>query len=370
MGSVDDDHADETVDEVATEVGTLDVLEDSPLSALALDRASIDMQVATAKKYPRSITKALKEAEEMACMDPDTAGSMFYHLPRGKGIDGPSVRLAEIMLYSWQNMRAEAGAISEDRKYVTAMGTAFDLERNIAVRITVKRRITDKDGNRYNDDMIGVTMNAATSIAFRNAVFKCIPASFSNRIYHRARRVSAGEGKDIDSVRTKVLDFFGQHGVKPDQVYKLVGVEGFQDLGTGQIITLRGIATAIRDGDTTIEQTFNPPRESEEAQSLDEALMSDDDDEVEKDEKATGKKAGKKAGGRSKKKAAEKKPEDPDLTEAIAKVEKKADALAKAGALAMETSEAVEEAVAAEDMDKLIDLDTELARLMKTHGVK
>ena len=39
----------------------------------AIDRASIDMQIATAKQYPRSITKSLREAMDLATLDEATA---------------------------------------------------------------------------------------------------------------------------------------------------------------------------------------------------------------------------------------------------------------------------------------------------------
>jgi hypothetical protein len=60
---------------------------------------------------------------------------MFYKLPRGgKKIEGPSVRMAEVVAYSWGNLRVDARIATGGAKTVTAVGTAFDLERNVAVR--------------------------------------------------------------------------------------------------------------------------------------------------------------------------------------------------------------------------------------------
>src|SRR5678816_4803120 len=98
---------------------------------------------------------------------------MFYSLPRGgRNIVGPSVRFAEVVASSWGNIRSGARIIDIDDKFITAQGQCFDLEKNICVQVEVKRRITKKDGKRYDDDMIGVTGNAACSISLRNAVFK------------------------------------------------------------------------------------------------------------------------------------------------------------------------------------------------------
>ena len=61
----------------------------------ALNRSEIDIQIQTAKRFPRSISQFKKTALAMATIDEETAGSMFYKVPRsGKTIEGPSVRLA------------------------------------------------------------------------------------------------------------------------------------------------------------------------------------------------------------------------------------------------------------------------------------
>jgi hypothetical protein len=219
-----------------------------------VDRASVDVQVSTAKKYPRSITKSLKEAMDLATLDAETAASCFYALPRaGKTIEGPSARLAEIMAYSWGNLRVDAGVVGDDATHVTAQGTCFDLEKNVAVRVRVRRRITDRNGKRLNDDMIVVTGNAATSIALRNSVFKVIPAALTQRIYQAARAASVGQAGTLAQTRQNAMAWFAKAGVVEAQVFKLLGVQGLDDIGTDELITLRGVITAIRDGDTTVE---------------------------------------------------------------------------------------------------------------------
>lgn len=261
--------------EVETEEGAgvvLELLEGSEALS-AVDRAAIDIQVATAKQYPRSVDKALKEALTLATLDEDTAASMFYALPRGgKTIEGPSARLAEVMTYAWGNLRADADIVAEDRTHVTAMGTCFDVERNIAVRVRVKRRITDRHGRRYNEDMIGVTANAAISIALRNAVFKVVPMAFVRRIYGAARKASLGEAGTITQKRQKALEWFANAGVKDAQVFDVLGVKGLDDIGEDELITLRGFVTALKDGDTTIEQVFRRHDVSDGAGELNDAL--------------------------------------------------------------------------------------------------
>ena len=268
-------------DELETIVEDVEELEvlDGTLALTAVDRAAIDIQIATAKAYPRSVTKALQEAETLVRLDAETARSCFYRLPRGKDrdgnaqyIEGPSVRMAEIMAHSWGNLRIDADVVAIEEKWAVAMGTCFDLEKNVAVRVRVRRRITDRYGKRFNEDMIGVTSNAAISIAVRNAVFKVIPNAFTRQLFKKAQQASLGSGT-MQEKRKKALDEFAKLKVKPDQLFSLLGIAGEDDIGIEHLITLHGLLTAINDGDTTVEQTFYPSAEkSNGAQELDQAL--------------------------------------------------------------------------------------------------
>ncbi len=312
------------------EVGTLQTM-DGAGSLGAVDRAAIDIQVATAKQYPRSVDKAIKEALTLATLDEDTAASMLYALTRsGKAIEGPSARLAEVMAYSWGNLRVDADVVAEDKTHVTAMGTCFDLEKNVAVRVRVKRRITDKRGRRYNEDMIGVTSNAAISIALRNSVFKVVPRAFVDRIYLAARKASLGEGGTITQKRQSALEWFGKLGVKPEQVFELLEVKGLDDVGEDQLVTLRGLVNAIKEGEQSVESIFHRSRHSEGTDELNEALKGD------------GQKSGRAGSSKSKKN------EDPNAPPTDGEIANLKELLVKAAAvnkLSMEDSEAYELAI-------------------------
>jgi len=266
-GPITNGHPD---DDAETKIESLDA---GSLALTAVDRASIDSQVATAKRYPRSITKSLQEALTLATLDEETAGSMFYAVPRDKKmIEGPSARLAEIIAYSWGNLRADADIVDEGRTHITAMGTCFDLEKNVAIRVRVKRRITDKHGKRYGEDMIGVTSGAAISIALRNSVFKVVPRALVDRIYQAARKASLGRGGTIAQKRQKAFELFAKMGVKPEEIFKALDVVGMDDIGEEQLVVLRGLANALKDGETTVEQTFRPTSQSRTTTDLNAAL--------------------------------------------------------------------------------------------------
>ena len=104
------------------------------------ERANIDIQVSTAKQYPRSISRCANNAVALVTMDKDTAQSCGYALPRGgKPITGPSVHLAKIIAQQYGNLRAEAKVVEITDKHVVSRGTAWDLENNYAVSFEVRR---------------------------------------------------------------------------------------------------------------------------------------------------------------------------------------------------------------------------------------
>ncbi len=241
--------ADESSREVLTaEAGTLAIL----------NKSEIDQQITTAHKYPRSIRHFRDECEAMVTLSESVAGDCIYAVPRdGKTIEGPSARFAEIVASAWGNCRAGARTIDEAGDFVTAQGVFHDLERNVAITYEVKRRITDRNGRRYKPDMIGVTANAACSIALRNAILKGVPKAFWSDMYDAARKVVMGDSKTLANRRAFALGVLQKFGATEEMVLRMLGHEGVEDITLEDLVTLRGIAVAIRDGDTTLEQAFS-----------------------------------------------------------------------------------------------------------------
>lgn len=251
-------------------------LEPRPIEVLApttvqlLQSAELDQQIATAKKYPRSIEEFYRRARTLATMNPQIAESLTYVLKRdSKKITGPSARFAEVIASQWGNCRYGARVVAEDGDFVTAQGVFHDLESNSQVTFEVKRRIVDKNGQRYSVDMVGVTANAACSIALRNAVFKGVPKAIWEPVHAEAVRVARGDVATLTTRRTDMLEKFKTLGVKPEELYAVLEVKGLADIGLDEMVELGGIYTAITDGDATVEQVFRGGRR---APAADESL--------------------------------------------------------------------------------------------------
>lgn len=246
----------------------------SPGSLATIVREEFDISIATAKKYPRSLTKFREDAMTMATHDVDVAASCFYKLRRNskdgaKSIEGPSVRLAEIVASAWGNLRFGARIIGQEDGFIIAQGIAHDLETNVSTTVEVRRRITTSEGKLYGADMIGVTANAACSIALRNAIFKAVPFSYAKAVYEAAKKTAIGDAKTLVERRTKMVQEFAKMGVTMEQILAYTGKTGADDLGLAEIEDLIGAFNAIKDGDSTVDEVFGkkgpeqPKRKSE-----------------------------------------------------------------------------------------------------------
>jgi hypothetical protein len=225
--------------------------------ATAIAKAELDTRITTARAYPRSIHAAMQDIRSLATYNEKTAESMMYALPRGnKPIRGPSIRLAEIVSQCYGNCVSESRVVAIDKvnKIITAEGLFTDLQTNSTVKASVERRISDKHGRLYSDDMIAVTGNAARSIARRNAVFAGVPKAIWEPAYEAAEQVVAGDVATVAVTREKAIKAFAVYGLKPEQVFKLIDVKGEQDIGLTEVISLRAMFSSIKNGEATVEE--------------------------------------------------------------------------------------------------------------------
>lgn len=241
-------------DEVREVVVTLGALEQQT-------RGEIDIQIATAKRFPRSVSLAMKDAMSLACLSEEVAEQCIFAKPQSDGsvIEGPSVRLAEILVSSWGHMRSEARIVEEAEKYIVSRGTTWDLEKNVAVAMEVRRSIVKRDGKRFGNEMVTTASNAANAISYRNSVFKIIPRALWEPIYKAAKGVAVGKAETLIAKRAKMVDYFVKMGVTNPRLFARLGVKGIEDITLDHLGLLRGLANAIKEGEATVDEAFPVP---------------------------------------------------------------------------------------------------------------
>lgn len=225
----------------------------------AMMRAEIDTQVATARQYPRSIKSAINNILTLATLDEETATECIYALKRGgKPIRGPSIRLADIIASQWGNCRDGAQVITIDRvnKIITSEGVYHDLETNRGTRATVQRRISDKHGRLFSDDMIAVTGNAANSIARRNAILAGVPKAIWRKAVEACERIIRGDAVTLVERRGEALKALAHFNFSEEQIFAFLDVQGADDIDLDDLVSLRTLYANLKNGETTTEEVL------------------------------------------------------------------------------------------------------------------
>lgn len=226
-------------------------------------KGEIAALIEIAHRYPRNEERAINKAAAMACESEEVAQGCFYSVPRaGKRVNGPSVRLAEILASQWGNLHVGVRVLDEGEREVMVEGVCIDLESNVRVVIPKRRRIVNKEGERYSEDMIQNTINAASSIAFRDAVFRVIPRMYVNKINEMARTVALGGAKSMKERRHNAVKYWENLGVDKKKLLTHLGYKDVDSITVDDLDYLLGLAAGIKNRDYDVDEAFRMPREN------------------------------------------------------------------------------------------------------------
>lgn len=224
------------------------------------------LQYQVAERRPRKPSKVRDNLVEIVTLDPESAQESMYALPRaGKPVIGPSIRFAEALKQAWGNcwVSSEVRTINREEKYVESIGLFIDFETNAVTEFTHQRSIAGRNGRIFSDDMIRVTANAASSIAMREAILKGVPKPIWRAAWEAVQKIIAGDVMTLVENREKAIRAFAVYGVKPEQVFAALGIADERDVTLEHITVLRGMFSALRSGEETVENMFRPQGQKE-----------------------------------------------------------------------------------------------------------
>lgn len=251
----------ETNDRKVTDADLLPALPDTSAAIANAIKGEVDSQIATARAFPRDMKTFLVELRTMATLSEDVAASCFYRLRRKekdggtKMIEGPSVRFAELAVYAYRNNRIQARTSHDDGNYVYCVGTALDLERNVGIQTEVRRRITNREGRRFNDDMVAVTANAGNSIALRNAAFRMIPRALWEPLLEEAKKTAIGTQKSFGERKSKVIEALVQKfALTVEEICAYLEIPNLEAMTYEHLEDAIGLGTGLKDGDIKIDE--------------------------------------------------------------------------------------------------------------------
>jgi hypothetical protein len=217
---------------------------------------------------------ALKELE----LAPEFAKRAWYAIPYKDGdkvvnVEGPSIKAAMALARRWGNC-ANGGRVVEnldDR--IIVEGVFLDYETNLRTMrtVSVAKRFWSKKTNSViplRDDRLNMAIQSGMSKAIRNAILSSIPASLVDAYVAHAKKVAAAalKGNVAPGAKPKTakeqieasIRWFVAQGAADKSVREYLdglGMETDDDILTHII----GLGTAIRDGQTNIEEVFGKP---------------------------------------------------------------------------------------------------------------
>lgn len=253
---------------------TLAVVETASTAIAAQSKAMVESRYIMAMRQPRNMDSVRQELLK-ECRRPSFANnkSAFYVKPIGQGVEGLGIRFVEVALRCMKNVLVETTMIFEDDIKEVHRVSVTDLEANITypldVRVskTVERSKPNSDGsyisvrkNSYNKDVFTVIgtdddllnkRGALISKAIRTIGLRIIPGDLCDEAEEIIKRIRLDEAaKDPDAERKKIVDAFAGIGVSASDLVNYLG-HGLEKCSPAQIVTLRGIYGAIKDGEAT-----------------------------------------------------------------------------------------------------------------------
>ncbi len=232
------------------------------------ERMSGDLwgQISVARSFPRAIEVFRRKVELDVCCSAQQAQDCTYLVKRGQDdVTGPSVRFAEALLRAWGNVRVNTEIADDTGTHIVARARFWDLESNMAFSEDVFRRVTNRAGQRYSDDMIGTTKNAAQAIAFRNVVLAGIPKSEWWPLYEKTVATMKGQkpsDPEFEKRKTKLFNWFRKNGVTDQDMGAFMGVMP-EDANVEDFIRLEQLGKSIHEGFQTFQEAFGKPEPQE-----------------------------------------------------------------------------------------------------------
>lgn len=265
--------------------GQLEVRGETATSTLAAQaRAAVEARFVMALRRPRDIDQ-VRVKLLAACSRRGFAEAAWYSKPVGKQYneetgkwedkyaEGLSIRFAEEAARVMGNLMPETYAIYDDpRKRIVRIATT-DLESNliyvkdITVEKSVERRSLRKGqqalGERYNsygekvyivvasDDDMNKKESAIISKVMRDQINRMVPSDIKEECQRKIfETMENAASQDPAAEKKKVMDAFAAVGIEPKHLKEYLGHD-LDTLSPPEIVKLRGIYSAIKEGETT-----------------------------------------------------------------------------------------------------------------------
>lgn len=235
--------------------------------AMSTTREAQEVQAAVfmAKRFPRDENFAIARIAQ-TCQRKGLAEKAIYSYPKGgQNVTGPSIRLAEAIAQSWGNIQSGVVELEQRPGESVCMSYCWDLETNTRDTkiFTVSHSIQTKNGAKMLTDPREIYEHVANQGARRKraCILAVIPKDVVDSAMEACQRTLASGAKEplIDRLRKMVNVFQTELSVPLESIERYMGykLDSFTEM---DMVTLRGVYTAIKDGASKREDYFDLPK--------------------------------------------------------------------------------------------------------------
>ena len=219
------------------------------------EASEIQAMVFMAKQFPRNQIQAADRILN-ACTRQTLADSAVYSYPRGgQNIEGPSIRLAEVLAQNWGNLDFGIRELSQENGVSTVEAYAWDLETNVrqAKVFQVAHKRMARVGTKTLTDPRDIYEMVANqgSRRLRACILSIIPgdiveAALAQCSVTQAASVGATPEEIKETIR-KLTATMGKFGITAENIQDRYQCR-LEAIRPAQIVELRKIYTSLKDG--------------------------------------------------------------------------------------------------------------------------
>ena len=241
-------------------------------------KALVEARYTVALHRPRDLD-TVRERMLKECRRPTFADVARYRKPIGQGVEGPSIRFAEMAVRCMTNITVETMTVYDDREKRIVRVTVTDLESNVpysqdvTIEKTVERRNSKASDevlrSRLNssgqtvhiivgteDDILN-KQNALISKAVRTLGLRLVPGDIVDECMTLVKKVQRDQdAADPDQAKRRLFDAFAEIGIKASDLKEYLGNDA-ATLTPKELADLRGIYAAIRDSETNWREVMD-----------------------------------------------------------------------------------------------------------------
>jgi hypothetical protein len=216
------------------------------------------------QREKRDVLRRVMEEVEI-----DPSGLMYRWTAKNKDgsrapIEGPTIKMAMMIAREYGNCATEAELLQDDGTHWLFEGRFVDIETGFTCRRLFRQRKPMSGKGRMDLDRTeDISFQIGQSKAIRNAVTNSISQAILRRAMKAAKGevakelTSGGKPKAIDRIKSA----FKKLGITLGQIEEKTG-KPVAEWSKEDLAEIRAIYDAIEDGETTVENEFEPNKES------------------------------------------------------------------------------------------------------------